>query len=65
MVLNAANEVLVADFLAGGIRFTDIPRGVETMLEQHTTQDLGSIDAVLTLDEEIREKTEEWIKMRR
>lgn len=65
VVLNAANEVLVADFLAGGIRFTDIPRGVETMLEQHTTQDLGSIDAVLTLDEEIRKKTEEWIKMRR
>ena len=28
VVLNAANEVLVARFLAGGLRFTDIPRGV-------------------------------------
>lgn len=27
VVLNAANEVLVARFLAGGLRFTDIPAG--------------------------------------
>ena len=32
VVLNAANEVLVARFLAGGLRFTNIPRGVGAML---------------------------------
>ena len=64
VVLNAANEVLVARFLAGGLRFTDIPRGVEEMLRQHTPCEPGSIDEVLALDEEIRHRTEEWMKTR-
>lgn len=64
VVLNAANEALVARFLAGGLRFTDIPRGVEEMLRQHTPGEPGSIDEVLALDEEIRHRTEEWMKTR-
>ena len=64
VVLNAANEVLVARFLAGGLQFTDIPRGVGAMLEQHTACALGSVDEVLALDEEIRRRTEEWIETR-
>ena len=64
VVLNAANEALVARFLAGGLRFTDIPRGVEEMLRQHTTGEPGSIDEVLALDEETRHRTEEWMKTR-
>ena len=64
VVLNAANEALVACFLAGGLRFTDIPRGVEEMLRQHTPGEPGSIDEVLALDEETRHRTEEWMKTR-
>lgn len=64
VVLNAANEALVAHFLAGGLRFTDIPRGVEEMLRQHTPGEPGSIDEVLALDEETRHRTEEWMKTR-
>lgn len=64
VVLNAANEALVARFLAGGLRFTDIPRGVGEMLRQHTPGELGSIDEVLALDEETRHRTEEWMKTR-
>ena len=64
VVLNAANEALVARFLAGGLRFTDIPRGVEEMLRQHTPGEPGSIDEVLALDEETRHRTEEWMKTR-
>ena len=64
VVLNAANEVLVARFLAGGLRFTDIPRGVEAMLEQHAACALGGVDEVLALDEEIRRRAEEWIETR-
>lgn len=64
VVLNAANEALVARFLAGGLRFTDIPRGVEEMLRQHTPDEPGSIDEVLALDEETRHRTEEWMKTR-
>lgn len=64
VVLNAANEALVARFLAGGLRFTDIPCGVEEMLRQHTPGEPGSIDEVLALDEETRHRTEEWMKTR-
>lgn len=64
VVLNAANEALVARFLAGGLRFTDIPRGVEEMLRQHNPGEPGSIDEVLALDEETRHRTEEWMKTR-
>ena len=64
VVLNAANEALVARFLAGGLRFTDIPRGVGEMLRQHTPGEPGSIDEVLALDEETRHRTEEWMKTR-
>ena len=64
VVLNAANEALVARFLAVGLRFTDIPRGVEEMLRQHTPGEPGSIDEVLALDEETRHRTEEWMKTR-
>lgn len=64
VVLNAANEALVARFLAGGLRFTDIPRGVEEMLRQHTPGEPGSIDEVLALDEGTRHRTEEWMKTR-
>lgn len=64
VVLNAANEALVARFLAGGLRFTDIPRGVEEMLRQHTPGEPGSIDEVLALDEETRHRTEKWMKTR-
>ena len=46
------------------LRFTDIPRGVEEMLRQHTPCEPGSIDEVLALDEEIRHRTEEWMKTR-
>ena len=65
VVLNAANEVLVARFLAGEVRFTDIPRGVEAMLERHAAHEMNSIDEVLALDGEIRRQTEEWIQKTR
>ena len=65
VVLNAANEVLVARFLAGGLRFTDIPRGVGAMLEQHTAHALGGVEVVLALVEEIRRRPEEWIQKTR
>ena len=47
--LNAANEVAVARFLSGDIRFTDIPRLVESGLEAarpaDTLDDLLAVDA--------------------
>ena len=59
-VLNAANEVAVAAFLAGKIRFTQISRLVEEALAQ---MDLGAshdLDALLAKDRLVREYT--WVQ---
>ncbi len=49
-VLNAANEVAVAAFLAGRLGFTGIPALIETVLGRHQRQPAGSLEAVLAAD---------------
>jgi 1-deoxy-D-xylulose-5-phosphate reductoisomerase len=53
-VLNAANEVAVAAFLAGEIGFTDITRVVAATLEQTEPGDDLDLNAILTADAEAR-----------
>lgn len=53
-ILNAANEIAVAAFLEGGIRFTDIAAVVEAVLEKMPAGSLASIDDVLETDGEAR-----------
>lgn len=53
-VLNAANEVAVAAFLAGRIGFLDIAATVEKTLETMAPASLGGIDDVLAQDREAR-----------
>jgi len=52
--MNAANEVAVDCFLKGRIRFTDIPRIIERVLEKHQTVELTDLEAVLSVDAEAR-----------
>lgn len=52
--LNAANEVAVAAFLDGHIRFTDIARISESTLETHPGGEPQSIDEVLAIDADAR-----------
>ena len=54
-ILNAANEVAVAEFLAEKIRFTDIPRIVESVLETSNIVSADSLQCVLAADNEARE----------
>lgn len=49
-VLNAADEVAVERFLAGAIRFLDIPHLVEKMLERHQPVADPSIEMILETD---------------
>ncbi|MCS7078589.1 MAG: 1-deoxy-D-xylulose-5-phosphate reductoisomerase [Chloracidobacterium sp.] len=49
-VLNAANEEAVAAFLEERIRFTDIPRIIETTLGRHDAQPTTSLEAILAAD---------------
>jgi 1-deoxy-D-xylulose-5-phosphate reductoisomerase len=49
-VLNAANEVVVAAFLAGGIAFLDIPRILTQVLEAHVRSAADDLETLLAAD---------------
>ena len=53
-VLNAANEIAVASFLKGGIRFSDIARLVETALQENDRPAPQSIEDVFEIDQDVR-----------
>ena len=52
--LNAANEIAVAAFLAGRIRFTDVAGLVESCLEQTRINELATLEDALAADIEAR-----------
>lgn len=52
--MNAADEVAVAAFLAGKIRFTEIPRLVQAVMTRHQPVAAPSLEQVLTVDGECR-----------
>ncbi len=54
-ILNAANEVAVDGFLNKKIRFTDIPKLIETTLQHSTVEKVDSIDTVLRVDRSARD----------
>jgi 1-deoxy-D-xylulose-5-phosphate reductoisomerase len=54
IILNAANEVAVAAFLAGGRRFGDIAATVEAVLEAIPSRPVDSLEDVFALDQEAR-----------
>ena len=57
-VLNAANEVAVEAFLARRLRFTAIPRVIETVLERVTAAQPQDLDSLLALDASARRHAE-------
>ena len=50
-VLNAANEVAVNAFLERRLPFTDIPRAIDAVLQQHSVRSVGSLEDVLLADD--------------
>jgi 1-deoxy-D-xylulose-5-phosphate reductoisomerase len=61
-ILNAANEVAVASFLAGGIAFTAIPQVIESVLESLPSGQATGLDALLSADAEARRYAEQMIQ---
>lgn len=61
-VLNAANEIAVATFLAGRIRFTDIARTVRHCLEQDFSGSHHSLEGLLDLDAAARRAAEAFVQ---
>ena len=63
-VFSAANEIAVAAFLSGEIRFTDIDRVIDAALKATDLAEPDSLDAVQTLDQKAREAAEACIASR-
>ena len=62
IVLNAANEVAVASFLSGEIRFTDIVRVVEEALGDAQARAPQSVGDVLEIDRVTRSRVRTLMK---
>src|SRR6266853_1824649 len=60
--LNAANEELVAGFLAGRARFIDIPRHLETVMLRHRNDQARTLEDLLEADEWARVTARELIE---
>jgi len=58
VILNAANEVAVAAFLAGRLAFTGIAELVQAMLDEVDSVRVDSLEAVLALDKRARAAAE-------
>ena len=64
-VLNAANEVAVAAFLHGVISFPDIARIIARVMADHKVQALVSLEQVLSVDRDARQKANTIISQHR
>jgi 1-deoxy-D-xylulose-5-phosphate reductoisomerase len=62
VALNAANEVAVAAFLARQARFTDIPRIIRKVLEEHRPVPARSLEVILQVDEDCRRQARQILK---
>lgn len=60
--LNAANEVAVAAFLAGKIRFGGIPKVLRRAMDNHKALDNPDLDTLSAVDGEVRRLCAEYVK---
>ena len=61
-VLNAANEVAVASFLAGAAGFRQIPALIEAVLSDVRCGPVDALEDVLAADRAAREKADGWLR---
>lgn len=62
VILNAADEILVDAFINKKIKYTQIPLGIENMLNMYEERELNTIDEILEFDRKIKQKTKEMIE---
>jgi 1-deoxy-D-xylulose-5-phosphate reductoisomerase len=63
-MLNALNEVAVEAFLQRRIRFSDIARMIEAVLNAQSVQAVEALDAVFEVDRRARALAAEWLARR-
>ena len=62
VVLNGANEELVAMFLKGETGFLDIPNTIEKVMDSHKLTNPSTVDEILEIDRESRIRAREMVK---
>lgn len=62
VILNAADEVLVEAFINKKIKYTQIPLGIEKIMNMYKGKELTTIDEILEFDKEVKDKTRELIE---
>ncbi|MFA5388635.1 MAG: 1-deoxy-D-xylulose-5-phosphate reductoisomerase [Candidatus Omnitrophota bacterium] len=62
-VLNASNEVAVKEFIGGNIRFIDIPRVIEKVIDRHRGVKNPGLEDILEADSWARIKTHESLRV--
>lgn len=62
VILNAADEILVDAFINKKINYTQIPLGIEKLINIYEERELKDIDEILEFDKEVKSKTKEMIK---
>jgi len=63
-MLNAANEMAVEAFLQRRIRFTDIARMIESVLNALPVRAVEALDTVFEADTRARELAGQWLASR-
>ncbi|MFQ5947165.1 MAG: 1-deoxy-D-xylulose-5-phosphate reductoisomerase, partial [Anaerolineae bacterium] len=63
VILNAANEIGVAAFLEGRIRFTQIPELIAESLDRVPGQGLTSVEECVAVDAEARRTAQEILRL--
>ena len=60
--LNAANEIAVAAFLAGQIKFGDIPKVLRRAMDSHTVVSGPSLEVLSEVDADVRRRSAEYVE---
>ena len=64
LLLNAANEAAVGQFLAGGLRFLDIARVCRDVLDRHHYSARPTLAELSAIDRWAREEVSRWSTIR-
>lgn len=57
VILNAADEVLVEAFINKEIKYTQIPQGIDKIMDMYEDRKLSTVDEILAFDKEVKEAT--------
>ena len=60
-ILNAVNEIAVEAFLSERIGFMDIPRMIESVLQNSVIEEVASIEQLTRVDAEARQAARQWL----